>query len=433
MRFIARALLCASSVLLAAGCNLAADRQYMNEGAGVELDYAGLPEATARQQVYINEICQQAGYPRQELADAGPSCMDRSGWDAFVLAGINDINRRCDGYLTWLDAKRRDRAPIQKEFLAVAGATDAILAASGASSGTLAIVSAALALAGATYDNWNSRLLLAVNQSTVQEVVYSRQTQFMEQLNEQFKGRHVSSRAAAIYLLRNYLRLCMPTTIETDINTSITLVQRGNPMDAKTNPLVKTTVAAVPLTARQRANQQQQRNRLPFNKDFDAIIIDYKPQQYPPSYVSRILAALCVPETERRKPGAVTKNLIKIYEQTDDGVNGAAPDGKIDDREAGRILFPDGPSVPCSDNGPQNYYERTTYTDADKVADLIKELNEKSSVGGSIDEKAPLSKARDKIKDLRTKLDSKLDLHLPSALSGQMTQDLDKAMFDFKQ
>ena len=78
----------------------------------------------------------------------------------------------------------------------------------------------------------------------------------------------------------------------------------------------------------------------------------------------------------------------------------------IDVHEIGRILAPEGPSVPCSDNGPQNYYERTTYTDPGKVAGLIKELNEKSSVVGDVDEKGPLSNARDKIKDLRAKLDA---------------------------
>jgi hypothetical protein len=249
MRFVARVVACAGVLLAAAGCNPVTDRQYMNEGAGVQLGYDGLPAATERQQTYVDEICEQAGYPEPKSADATSSCMDGKGWDAFVLAGINDINERCDGYLTWLDARRRDRAPVLKELLAVTGATNAILNANGAAASTLSIVSAAMALAGASYENWNSRLLLAINQSTVQEMVYSRQAQFIEQNG----GKHVASRPAAIYLLRNYLRLCMPTTIEADINTSMTLIQRGNPMDAKNNPLVKVagSVAIIPDPTKQ--------------------------------------------------------------------------------------------------------------------------------------------------------------------------------------
>ena len=55
----------------------------------------------------------------------------------------------------------------------------------------------------------NSRLLISVNQSTVQEVVYGSQGQFREKIRDY----RVPDQPAAIYLLRNYLRLCMPITI----------------------------------------------------------------------------------------------------------------------------------------------------------------------------------------------------------------------------
>jgi hypothetical protein len=46
-----------------------------------------------------------------------------------------------------------------------------------------------------------------------------------------------------MYLLRNYLRLCMPITIEAEINTSTTLVQRDAPLQAM-QPLVVQATAA---------------------------------------------------------------------------------------------------------------------------------------------------------------------------------------------
>lgn len=232
MRLFAASLVCIGIAL--AGCNPIADKRYMDEGAGIELGYAGLSETTKQQDIYVKEVCEQAGYPQSESSDGVSSCMENSGWNRFVMAGINDINRRCDGYLTWLDAKRRDRAPVLKELLTASAASQSILAASGAHSSTLDIVSAGFALAGATYENWNSRLLLAINQSTVVDIVYSRQAQFVEQM----KGKNFGDRPTAIYVLRNYLRLCMPTTIEADINTSMTLIQRGSPTDAKERPIV---------------------------------------------------------------------------------------------------------------------------------------------------------------------------------------------------
>jgi hypothetical protein len=88
---------------------------------------------------------------------------------------------------------------------------------------SLDILTAALGLASATYTNWNSRLLISLEKSTVQEVVYTSQGQFRDKI----KDYRVPDRPAATYLLRNYLRLCMPTTIEATFNTSTALVQRG--------------------------------------------------------------------------------------------------------------------------------------------------------------------------------------------------------------
>ena len=233
MRFLAQAGVCVLVGLLAAGCNPINDKRYMDEGAGVELGYASLSEATKEQDRYILEVCQQTVRPSSVVLADAPLCTGEIDWQSFAIAGINDINRRCDAYLTWLEARRRDRAPFLKEIIAVTGATNSILSASNADSTTLGIVSAALALAGASYENWNSRLLLAINHSTVVDIVYSRQRQFVDNW-----PRKIDSRPAAIYLLRNYLRLCMPTTIEADINTSMTLVQRGHLSDARDRPIV---------------------------------------------------------------------------------------------------------------------------------------------------------------------------------------------------
>ena len=75
-------------------------------------------------------------------------------------------------FLTWLDARRRDKEPVLAEINAISTATHAIMTVrTGRRPQSLDIVVAAFGLASATYANWNSRLLLSVNQSTVQEVV----------------------------------------------------------------------------------------------------------------------------------------------------------------------------------------------------------------------------------------------------------------------
>jgi hypothetical protein len=155
-------------------------------------------------------------------------------WPVFVQAGMNDIDLRCDGFLTWLDARRRDKEPVLNEISALSTATHSIMMVTAASQKSLGIVVAAFGLATDTYTNWNSRLLLAINQSTVQEVVYTSQSKFREKINT-FR---ITDQPTAIYLLRNYLRLCMPTTIEAAVNISTTLVQRDIPLEAQENLVV---------------------------------------------------------------------------------------------------------------------------------------------------------------------------------------------------
>jgi hypothetical protein len=222
MRIVALLMLCAGLLLTATGCDPVTERRYITEGAGVDLYTADREQQLALQNQYVDFICAQTG------------SICPGNWTAFVQAGMNDIDQRCDGFLVWLDARRRDKEPVLAELSAINTAAHAIMTVTGSSPKSLDILTAAFGLAAASYINWNSRLLISVNQSTVQTVVYGRQQDFRKALN----GYAVPDRPTAMYYLRSYLRICMPTTIETDINTTPTLVQRANPMDARVNPIV---------------------------------------------------------------------------------------------------------------------------------------------------------------------------------------------------
>jgi hypothetical protein len=228
MRIVALLMLCAGLLLTATGCDPVTERRYITEGAGVDLyssDQAGQVDLLKE---YTRYICSTMS------ADCS------SNPTMFVLAGMNDIDRRCDGYLTWLDARRRDKEPVVAELTALNMATHAIMTVSGASPRSLDIVTAAFGLASATYTNWNSRLLVAINQSTVQDIVYTTQGQYREKI----KNFPINDLPTAIYLLRNYLRLCMPMTIEANINTTSILVQSGNPASAMHGTVLKSVKSA---------------------------------------------------------------------------------------------------------------------------------------------------------------------------------------------
>jgi hypothetical protein len=208
--------------LTVSACDPVTERRYITEGAGADL-YS--PDAAKQAQLlneYIQFICSQAGQ----------NC--GGDWRAFVQAGMNDIDQRCDGFLLWIDAKRRDREPVLAEISAINTAVHTVMTVTGSNPGALNIVTAAFGLASASYANWNSRLLVAVNQSTIQQVVYDSQGDYRKKI----QGWTVPDQPTAIYLLRNYLRLCMPTTIEATINITTTLVHSDAPVAAKKGVVV---------------------------------------------------------------------------------------------------------------------------------------------------------------------------------------------------
>jgi hypothetical protein len=241
MRIVVGLAACVGIAVAVAGCDPVLEQRYYREGGGIDLYSADGAKQLDLQNQYISYICSQAG-----LTGAEGIC---TPWALFVQAGLNDIDQRCDAYLTWLDALRRDRAPILAELAAIGTVTSSIMTIAGASPKALNIATAAFGLASMSYDNWNSRLLLSVNQSTVQSVVYGRQQQFRQTV----LNYPVADRAYAIYLLRNYLRICMPITIETEINTSTTLVHRGAGLEAET-PVAGAIPPAGPAAVHIRAN-----------------------------------------------------------------------------------------------------------------------------------------------------------------------------------
>ena len=73
-----------------------------------------------------------------------------------------------------------------------------------------------------TFTNINARIS-RLEQSTIQSVVLDSQQKF--RVNNRTTG--INSRPAAIYHLRNYLRICLPFSIETTVNNTVAVFHRA--------------------------------------------------------------------------------------------------------------------------------------------------------------------------------------------------------------
>jgi hypothetical protein len=203
------------------GCNLVDDFRYYHAGIGSDLYVQESVTTTANLDAYLGLLCAQAGLQIRTV-DGAVSCA--SDWSQIVLAGMNDIDGRCDAYLAWLDDKRRSNEPFLKQLAATSAATLGILDATSASVKAITITGIAFGLAANTFTNFNARIL-SLEQSTVQTVVIDSQQKYRQNNN----ASSVRSRAEAIYYLRNYLRICLPFTIETAVNNTSIVFHRAGP------------------------------------------------------------------------------------------------------------------------------------------------------------------------------------------------------------
>src|SRR3954471_1196013 len=175
---------CVGLAVLVAGCD-PNDRAYFRGGVGTDLYTVDTATATELQNVYLDLLCRQS---RPMVGAAVPSCSDSvlgpAEWPVIVQAGMNDVDQRCDAYLSWLDQKKRETAGGLTEIAAVRVAVDAITnpaIATGISPLGLAAIAAAFGLATSTFNNINS-LLLQVDHTTVQSVVFVNRRNFRESM-----------------------------------------------------------------------------------------------------------------------------------------------------------------------------------------------------------------------------------------------------------
>jgi hypothetical protein len=194
---------------------------YLMNGIGAELPARDIVSATKLQKMYFDHLCAQAG-----LGDGGCALglNDRVGWTLVVQQGMNDIDRRCDAYLEWLDNQKRNRGPLLSQVTAVQNTTSAIIGfVAPGSTKALNVVLAAFGLLSKSIENYHSRLILDIESSTINSVVLRARNDFRQAAS----GLEFASKPDAEYALREYLRRCLPFAIESQINDLSTLGSRG--------------------------------------------------------------------------------------------------------------------------------------------------------------------------------------------------------------
>jgi hypothetical protein len=232
--------------LLLGGCDPTRDSRYLHEGIGTDLYWDGLPAATQLQDIYLANICAQAISPTARSFEA-TSCdgltLTNREWGLIVQAGMNDIDLRCDAYLSWLYDRKSSKEPFLKELASLGGAAAAILKTSEVGATPIALTAIAFGIAADTFTNIDLRLVNAVDYTTAGSVVRDNRTKYRIQYLDQV----IDNRPAAIYALRNYLSICVPDSIEMSITNTLAVYHRAGP-DALRVPSIALRTATASAT-----------------------------------------------------------------------------------------------------------------------------------------------------------------------------------------
>lgn len=212
-------------ILLAAASCQNGRQNYLTNGIGSELSAPNLPNTESLQDRYFAYLCRQAS---DSIVAPGSTC-SVSDWNLIAYQGMNDIDRRCDSYLQWLDNRRRSQQPWLSQIGDTAAATSFILTQTDVGTKAISIVGQAFQLLTKSIENYHSRLLLEVESSTVNSIVLQGRTDFREYLRD--KKISFRNKPEVEHALRSYIRLCLPFAIESKINNYSTLGANGQSPD----------------------------------------------------------------------------------------------------------------------------------------------------------------------------------------------------------
>ena len=406
----------AIAVLVLSGCS-SPTQSFLLNGIGAELPARDVKNSTELQHKYLNYLCRQAGLPYTAGADGAPHCNlplhDRGTWTLVVYQGMNDIDRRCDAYLQWLDNKKRSKEPLLSQVSTVRTATEAIIGFSSTNPvAAINIVGQAFQLLTASIENYHSRLLLEVDSSTVNSIVLRGRHNFRQGI----QNRQFQNRPEAEHVLRSYLRLCLPFAIETNINDYSTLGSLGVSPDGG-NSINQVPVVGVALKPDAPVNTKppkRPRPKAPGWEKVSSIVID-------PATAKAIQTAICLSASDVDGTyGNRTEAGLKIFESiaTTKGFREAGWRQRTVElsRDEINILR----NVPGCAAGARNYLENQLLTTSARTAESVAaKIREKYGVA---DESTGFPQLRANIAAWR--VEEQLDNGPDGMFAEQITPDL---------
>jgi len=361
------------------GCatNFATDSRYRNEGPGNQLYSIETPVATENLRKYFVELARQADLPTTQNTGAGEEVivLPATNWDILVRTGMNDIDLRCDNYLTWIDQKRTERILVNETITAISTLAAGVLGLAAPETSALSYVALGLGFVGTVYNSYQNSILMGLESSTIKTIVHERRLT----LRAEWRQVSFTNKPDAVYALRSYLRICTPQAITMDVNTysRYGITGRGTPLRAE----IQQQAEAMGLNPRQSVITPPIRGDVESPLAYDKVFVltpGWNPQE---KELGKLLKAICYDERSAGpvfgadgRPGRRMATSIAIAEaeyyskRPDD----RRRDGKIDQVEYDQLVLQ---TKDCANIRAQNYHEAKQYHLPLQVDGLIDKIN----------------------------------------------------------
>lgn len=176
---------------------------------------ADISKFSLEQNIIMLEFAKMAGTvpSGREEVDA---LLDVKEWRAVVDAGIHYTDVRCDKFMDALFWFNRAREGLSRQVQYTGAGVSAALAAVEASKKAIGLTPLGFSLVDQTINNLGAGLLFNLNPSTVRVLVERQQTAYIASLSPSY-----TSRVVALQVIQNYAAICLPPSIETEVERAI--------------------------------------------------------------------------------------------------------------------------------------------------------------------------------------------------------------------
>jgi hypothetical protein len=138
-------------------------------------------------------------------------------WDLVVQGGMNYIDSECEQYIDSMFWWNRVRVTTRDQIALIGSSTAGILGITGVASAPIAITALGFGLATSSVDNIANSVLFKLDPSSVRIMLEKSRKIYRDEV---LKAPY-TTRYGAVQAIRGYLSLCLPATLEGQVNAAV--------------------------------------------------------------------------------------------------------------------------------------------------------------------------------------------------------------------